>query len=606
MLRPSFLHARRTRREFLRGVATLGAVTLTANLMAACQPAAVPQAGAPGAGPAAPETAAGAAAPGQLPRNETLYVAGLQWGPFITFNPVAPQITWPNGETFLVYEALFAYNVATGEIDPLLAKSYTMVDDTTMEITLHDGTTWQDGTPLTTDDVLFTFDLAKTNDDLDYSLFWDYVTEATATGDRTIQLKLNPERLNVGQVKFYLSRLINILPKHIWEERTGGDTPVSQFVEETPMGSGPYKVLNYTTERVALERFDDYWGKDVYGTPAPKYIVHPIFDSNDAGNLAFQQGQVDLSQQFAPQIWQMWEDKGLPVGTWFKEAPYHLPGNIPLLHINLHKPGLDNVQVRRALAYAINYPQIAETAMSRYSVPAQPSLIIPSGGEEKFFNADQVAELGWEYNPEESRRILEEEVGATKGSDGIYVLPDGTRLGPWKVNAVYGWTDWMTAVELVAQNAAEAGFDISTEFPEAPVLTARRNAGDFDMLIWTFTGASPASPWARFRDALDIRGVAPMGEVAFWNWNRFDYPDAAALLDQVAASTDEAEQKELYSQLDRIFQENIPVIPLMYRPLEFYEFNESVWTGFATAENPVAPPQQNYAGIRGYFVIKPK
>ncbi|RIK54127.1 MAG: ABC transporter substrate-binding protein, partial [Chloroflexi bacterium] len=309
------MHARRTRREFLRGVATLGAVTLTANLMAACQPAAVPQAGAPGAGPAAPETAAGAAAPGQLPRNETLYVAGLQWGPFITFNPVAPQITWPNGETFLVYEALFAYNVATGEIDPLLAKSYTMVDDTTMEITLHDGTTWQDGTPLTTDDVLFTFDLAKTNDDLDYSLFWDYVTEATATGDRTIQLKLNPERLNVGQVKFYLSRLINILPKHIWEERTGGDTPVSQFVEETPMGSGPYKVLNYTTERVALERFDDYWGKDVYGTPAPKYIVHPIFDSNDAGNLAFQQGQVDLSQQFAPQIWQMWEDKGLPVGT---------------------------------------------------------------------------------------------------------------------------------------------------------------------------------------------------------------------------------------------------------------------------------------------------
>src|SRR5690606_8901499 len=120
MKHPSFWTSRRSRREFLRDVATLGAVTLTANLMSACQPAAAPQAGAPGA---APEAAAGAAAPGELPRNETLYVAGLQWGPFITFNPLAPQITWPNGETFLVYEALFAYNVATGEIDPLLAKS---------------------------------------------------------------------------------------------------------------------------------------------------------------------------------------------------------------------------------------------------------------------------------------------------------------------------------------------------------------------------------------------------------------------------------------------------------------------------------------------------
>jgi len=371
------------------------------------------------------------------------------------------------------------------------------------------------------------------------------------------------------------------------------------------MGTGPYKVLNNTTERVALERFDDYWGKEIYGTPAPKYIVHPIFDSNDAGNLAFQQGQVDLSQQFAPQIWLMWEEEGLPVGTWFREEPYHLPGNIPMMHINITRPGLDNVLVRRALAYAINYAQIAETAMSRYSTPVQPSLIIPSGGEEKFFNADQVAELGWEYNPEESRRILEEELGATKGNDGIYVLPDGTRLGPYKAIACYGWTDWMTAVELAAQNATEVGIDITTEYPEAPVATSRRNVGDFDLIIWTHTGASPASPWARFRDALDIRGVAPMGEVAFWNWNRFEHPDAAALLDQVAASTDEAEQTELYSQLDRIFQENIPAIPLVYRPLEFYEFHEVVWTGLATEVNLVAPPQLIYGIFRFYFIIRP-
>lgn len=606
MKQSPFWNARQTRREFLRGAATLGAVTLTANLLAACQPAAAPQAGAPGAAEAAPETSAGAAAPGQLPRNETLYIAGLQWGPFITFNPLAPNITWPaGGPNMLIYENLFAFNLVTGELDPLLAKELTMVDDTTMEVTLQDGTAWQDGTPLTVDDVLFSFELAKTHDDLDYALFWDYVTEMTATGDRTIQIKLNPDQLNIGQVRYWLA-WERILPKHVWEERAAGDTPLSQVVDEAPVGSGPYKVLNFTTERVALERHEDYWGAEVYGTPAPKYLVHPIFDSNDAGNLAFQQGQVDLSQQFAPQIWQMWEDRGLAVGTWFTDAPYHIPGNIPMLHINMTRPGLDNVLVRRALAYAINYEQIAETAMSRYSTPVQPSLIIPSGGEEKFFNADQVAELGWEYNPEESRRILEEELGATKGSDGIYVLADGTRLGPWKVNAVYGWTDWMTAVELVAQNATEAGFDITTEFPEAPVLTTRRNAGDFDLVIWTHTGASPASPWRRFHDVMDIRGVPAMGENAFWNWNRFDPEGAADLLDQAAAATDEATQIDLYGQLDRIFLENIPTIPLMYRPLEFYEFNESVWTGFPTADNPVAPPLHNHAGVRVHFVVSPK
>ena len=576
-------------------------LVLALALTGCAAPAAAPATGGEAAAPAE------AAAPGSLPRNETLYVAGMQWNPHTTFNPLAPTITWPcaNNGTMLIYENLFAFNVATGELDPVLAKELTIVDETTMEITLQDGTTWQDGTPLTVDDVLFTFELARTHDDIRYSLFWDYVSEMTATGDRTIQLKLNPEQLNAGQVKYWFGET-RILPKHIWEERAAGETPLSQIIEDNPVGSGPYKVLNFTSERIAIERFDDYWGKEIYGTPAPKYIVHPIFDSNDAGNLAFQQGAVDLSQQFAPQIWQMWEDKGLPVGTWFKEAPYHLPGNIPLLHINVHRPGLDNVLVRRALAYAINYPQIAETAMSRYSESAQPSLVIPSGGEEKYFDAAQAAELGWEYNPEESRRILEEELGAVKGGDGIYVLPDGTRLGPWKVNAVYGWTDWMTAVELVAQSATEAGFDISTEFPEAPVLFSRRDAGDFDMMIFTYAGASPASPWRRFHDVMDMRGVPPMGEVAFWNWNRFENPDAADLLDQAAAATDLEEQKALYGQLDRIFLENVPVIPLMYRPLEFFEFNESVWTNFPTADNPYAPPQHRQGGIRVYFGIQPK
>jgi peptide/nickel transport system substrate-binding protein len=562
---------------------------------------------APGAETGAPAEAGSAppAAPGQLPRNETLYMAGLQWGPFITFNVLAPNQTWPtNGPSMLMFEALFAFNVATGEIDPLLAKELTFVDDSTMEITLQDGTTWQDGTPLTVDDVIFTFELAKTHDDLRYSLFWDYVTEMVATGDRTFQIKLNPEQLNIGQVKFWLHNE-RIIPKHIWEARAAGDTPLSQFVDENPVGSGPYKLLNYTSERIALERYEEYWGKEVFGTPAPRYVVHPIFDSNDAGNLAFQQGTVDLSQQFAPQIWQMWEEKGLPVGTWFTESPYHIPGNIPLLHINVHRPGLDNVLVRRALAYSINYAQIAETAMSRYSIPVQPSLVIPSGGEEKFYDAEQVAELGWEYNPERARQILEEELGATKGSDGIYVLPDGTRLGPYKVLAVYGWTDWMTAVELVAQSATEAGIDVTTEFPEQPVLVSQRNAGDFDMLIFTYQGASAASPWRRYREALDIRGVPPMGENAFWNWNRFEHPEVAELLDQAAAATDPEVQAQLYSQLDRIFLENIPVIPLMYRPLEFYEYNETVWSGFPNAENPSAAPMFQSAGVQILYQIGP-
>ena len=121
-------------------------------------------------------------------------------------------------------------------------------------------------------------------------------------------------------------------------------------------------------------------------------INHPIFKSNNDGDLKLESGEIDASQQFTAQIWKMWE-AGKPVSTWMKKKPYHLPGNLPLLIFNLNKPGLEDAKVRRAIAYGIDYPNIATTAMSDYSEPANPSLIVPTGYESKFYDADAVA--GW-------------------------------------------------------------------------------------------------------------------------------------------------------------------------------------------------------------------
>jgi peptide/nickel transport system substrate-binding protein len=557
--------------------------------------------------PAAP--AEEVAAPEQLPRNETLYVAGWKWGALTTFNPLNSGPDWPsnggNTTMALLYEPLFTFNLLSGEIDPLLATELNFSDETTAEIVLQEGTHWQDGQPLTTDDVIYTFELGKKYADLQFSNWWDYVAEMTTTGERTIQLKLNPEQINPGIVKDILVQT-RIIPKHIWEGREQSGETLSQIVDKEPVGSGPYKVLSVSPERIALVRNDNYWGKAVFGTPAPKYIVHPIFESNDAGNLAFQNGEVDLSQQFTPQIWQMWEQKNMPVGTWYKQEPYYVPGSIPMLFINVHEKGLDNPLVRLALAYSINYPQIAATAMSRYSAPAKASLVVPEGSDKPFFNAEQIKKTGWEYNPEKAVQILEQELGAKKGDDGVYVLPDGTRLGPYKAQTPYGWTDWNTAIELVAQSANEVGFEVKSDFPEFPVLNTSVRNGDFDLVLWFVAGASPSSPWQRFRDILDIRGVLPFGQTAFWNYGRFEHPEVAGLLDKVAATPDEATKAELYSRLDEIYRENIPAIPLMYRPLEFYEYNETVWTGFPNADNPTAPPQQSGSGIQLFYQIKAK
>lgn len=543
----------------------------------------------------------------QLDRSETLFTTGLQWGPPTNFSPIAPTFsgTWPvqNGYPHM-FEQLFMFNNLTGEIEPLLGSEYVFEDDNSaVTVTLHEGTAFADGTPLTADDVVFTYSLQESVDGLPWAGLSLYVSGVEAVDERTVRLICEAESNNPGMVRVFMQQ-IPILPKHIWEPRMDGDEPITAVIDMDPVGSGPYKISQANAQQIVLERRDDYWGNEIHGQPAPRYIAHPIPSSNDDANLAFSQGNIDLSQTFMPQIWQLWEDEGQPAGTWFREQPYHIPGSIPSLQININKPGLDNKLVRRALAYSINYEQIAELAMSRYSIPMLPSMILPDGAEAEFFDAEAAEATGWSYDPAEATRILEEDLGATKGDDGIYVLEDGTRLGPWNVMCPYGWTDWMTALEVVVQGAREIGFDVATDFPEAPVRMTMQQNGDFDMSLHSYAGVSAAGPWQRFSDTMDSRGIPELGQTAFTNFNRFNHPDAEAILDQIPGADAET-QKELYTQLDEIYREEIPAIGLMYRPLAFFQYNEVAWTGFPNSENPYAPPLHNGAGIKILSNITP-
>ena len=103
-----------------------------------------------------------------------------------------------------------------------------------------------------------------------------------------------------------------MLPKHVWEEvemKANNDlATIRKEVNEDPIGTGPYKMYFYNDQKITIVRDDNYWGQALFGKlPAPKYITHVIYKDNAAGDLAFKSGQVDVSQQFIPQVWKMWE-----------------------------------------------------------------------------------------------------------------------------------------------------------------------------------------------------------------------------------------------------------------------------------------------------------
>ncbi len=544
---------------------------------------------------------------GSLPREETLYRGGQQWGPVNSYNVLAGTRGWPlnNPNNVLIYENLFAYNMLNGEMELMLATGYTWIDDLTMEVNLDSHAHFSNGTPLTAEDVAYSYKLGKKYN-AHYSGLWNSLEDVVAVDDTTVQFIMKEDNPNRLQLLHFL-QYVSIVSKDIYsakEKEVGNDeTELRQWADLNPVGSGPYKVFDLSNERVVLIRDDNHWAKYKKGLPNPKYVVHPIFKSNDAGNRALEQANIDLSQQFIPRVWEMSLVKELPVSTWYDDTPYHVPGSVPSLHLNHTRKPMNDVNFRRALAFAIDYTKIPPLAMSRYSEVVNSSLMLP---DEPYFNEENIEEYGWEYNPDKAEEILKE-AGYTKGSDGFYRNPDGSKIR-LSLECPYGWTDWMVTLKIVAQSAQKVGLDIRTEFPEFAPLNDRMMNGDFDLVMWTPAGyASPAQPWDRLRWVMYSEDIGPVGELAFRNYGRYRNEEANELISAIPLMTNEAELAEAYSKLDRIFMEDVAAIPLLYRPWLFYTFNETHWTGFPDAENPYAPPQDGEigAGIDLLYNIKP-
>ncbi|MDN5686135.1 MAG: ABC transporter substrate-binding protein [Brachybacterium sp.] len=534
---------------------------------------------------------------------DQLFIAGFQWSPPTNFNTFAGAPAWPASSNVAqyVYETLLRFDIVSGELLPGLAASYEVDGNESISLTLQDGITWHDGSEFTADDALYTFELGKIDPGLGVASFWTEVDEMTADG-KTISIAINSERKNVGAVLAQLAQQF-IVPKAVFEkvvEET--DKNVASWETDEAIGTGPFTLELADQTQIILARNEDYWGEEFYGgLPKMSKIIHPIFKSNEDGNIKFQSGALDVMQQFVPQIWKMW-DSGKPVGTYLQDEPYYVPGSVPMFLMNATTPGLDDPKVRKALAYAVDYASIAETAMSGYSSQVLASLIIPDGAEDQWLDRDKAEADGWAYDAEKAESLLQE-AGYAKGEDGIYAK-DGQKLGPWKMITPQGWTDWNAALKIVSKNFQDIGVDASTNFPQQAQVTTAIQNGDFAMACWYVAGTNPATPWQRFSDVMSNVDMVELGQTAYRNYGRWENGEVNDLLEVAAAAPDDDSKKEALTALDELYRAEVPAFPLMYRPDEFFEFNASNWTNWPTEDNDYAPPMFRGAGNTWIFELK--
>ncbi len=490
------------------------------------------------------------------------------------FNPFSPKALHSTFGCF--YEPLVLANFYTGEIEPWLAEEFSWSDDLkTLTFKLREGVKWNDGVDFTANDVLFSLNLGKENKALDLTGIWSQgLLEVVKVSDYQVELEFE----TVNTTIFPIIGSIYIVPEHIWENIAD---PSKWTGNENPVSTGPFvfEEGSFTEQSYRLKSNPLYWKMGEDGRPLP-YIdgVQYIGATGNAqAAMKIISGQVDWGTYFLANIDQ----------TYVKRDPQHnhywLPeGNIVYLNLNNGKEPFSNRNVRRAIAMAINQEEIT-TIMNSGAVPADHS------GVKKGYAAWVTAsarEFDWKFDPISALQLLKKE-GYHKNNRGI-MEKAGQELS-FNIYVPTGWTDWITAVEVISNQLKEVGVEARvTQVAWPSPFLDNITIGNYELSI--DYASSGFSPYYQFDNILPSRHYAPVGENATGH-SQVRYRNE--IVDQAMAAysrtADPEQQLELIDVVITEVLKDTPMVPLFFNPI-WFTYSTRNFTGWPNADNPYTAP----------------
>jgi ABC-type dipeptide transport system, periplasmic component len=506
-----------------------------------------------------------------LPRAQTLYTTGTQWGPYSDLNPFK-NWDYVTGTVGLVYETPFRYDPLADKFIPWLATSGKWASKNVYVMTVRNGVKWSDGRTLSAADFRFTFGLLKIPTHPQHTLWTSGLKSVQASGNKvTFTFRGTP---NYQEWDNYLFN-VPIVPQHVWKSYST-NTVVNGNLGNTKklVGTGPYTYyagLN-ATQTFTWKKRAGWWATRVLGMdPKPTYIVD-IFNGSNAASLAnLLAGNIDLSNNFVPGI-----DKkvGGKIGTYFSRPPYMLAANTAWLFPNLTRKPLSDPQFRRALADSINVSRIVTADYGNIVTAANPTGLLPVWS--KYVNKSLVKQYGFKYDVAKAKSILANAGYKDANNDGFVENKDGSKID-LSIVVPNGWSDWMTAVQIISDSTKAAGIKITPTYPDYNTLVDDRGHGRYDLVIGNDRQLSN-TPWTFYDYIFRLPILANQSTV---NYERYNNPTAWKLTQQLdkTPTSNRAAMTAVMSKLQKIFLQNLPVIPLWYNGA-WAQWNTSHWKSF--------------------------
>lgn len=399
-----------------------------------------------------------------------------------------------------VFDRLVERDDAENTFVPGLAESWERTDDNTWVFHLRQGVTFHDGTPFTSADVKDTLDYFIEQAGTLAPLLQD-VTAVEAPDDYTVVLRTSQA---VGTIPSSLT-LFAIAPSERLREP---DFSVA------PVGTGPFRFVAFVPgTRVELAANEEYWR----GPPQLEGLVFVEIPEVAARVTALQTGEIDVTWGLpADQVAALEGNPDLNVET----VPAYLHTEIL---INVNRPPLDSLQVRQAMAHAINREAIAEFLLG------PTGSIATSVVSASIFGA--VPQEPFEYDPERARELLAE-AGFPVGIDTTVLLRPNEAEQQVMLAIISDW--------------AQVGIRVEPLMEEMATWVEDYVALDWDMAMVfrpTLTGDADYTLRRLYHSAANR---APFAD-----------PDLDELLDQAGAAADPDERLQYYAQAAQMIWDNV-------------------------------------------------
>ena len=503
-----------------------------------------------------------------------------------------------------MYEGLINENGLTSKLEPGLAESWEVSKDgKKIVFTLREGLKWSDGEPMTTDDIIFSYEKIYFNDKIPSGLK-DNLRVGTSRQFPKVK-KIDSRRVEFSVAEPFAPFIryaggIPILPAHILQEAVentdadGKPKFLSTWATDTDpkkiVGNGQYRMLSYTpNQRVVLERNPYFWRKDAEGNPQPyiQQIVWQIIENTDNQLLNFRSGDLD-TLNVEPEVFPLLKrEEKRGKYTVFNGGPD--TGSV-FVCFNLNKgrnaqnqPFVDPIksrwfatkEFRQAIAYGINRSAMTNNIYRGLGAP----LHSPIPAQSPFYLSPEQGLKTYSYDPQKSKELLLS-AGFKYNSNGELLDTEGNKVRFTLLMAAGKKVREQMATQ-IKQDLGKLGMQIDTQFLSFNTYVEKlRLTRNWDTYLGGFTGGtephSGYNIWSVSGTLHSFNQGPQPGEPPIKGWEVYDWERKIDdLYVKASQELDEAKRKEIYGETQQIIAEQVPFI-YMVNPLTFEAVRDRV------------------------------